>query len=119
MTRLLPMKVTQKHLNIWKYFFKTGFFSIVIVNHGRFGTNIWIPFLKKILFKVISSMTLLTLFIIYFARNSLTLLSQSTPVSSPVKNRPIKPLPADTKMNTCFRRLIGFFITPEKTWKIH
>ena len=62
-------------------------------------------------------MTLLTLFIIYFARNSLTPLSQSSPVSSPVKNRPRKPLPADTKMNTCYRGLIGFFITPEKPGK--
>ena len=62
-------------------------------------------------------MTLLTLFIIYFARNTLIPLSQSSPVSSPVKNRPRKPLPIDTKMNTCYRRLIGFFITPEKLGK--
>ena len=57
------------------------------------------------------------LFIIDFARNSLTPLSQSSPVSSPVKNRPRKPLPADTKMNTFYRGLIGFFITPEKPGK--
>ena len=44
MPRLLLMKVTYKQLNIWKYFFKAGYFSTVIVNHGIFGTNIWIPF---------------------------------------------------------------------------
>ena len=62
-------------------------------------------------------MTLKTLFIIYFAKNSLTPLSQSSPVSSPVKNRPRKPLPTDTKVNTCYRGLIGFLSTQKKPGK--
>ena len=52
-----------------------------------------------------------------FCKKQFDILSQSLLVSSQVKNIPRKPLPAYTMMNTCYRGLIGFFITQKKPGK--